>query len=376
MISVVARLSPSRSGLGGLPLAAALSVLWHHTPCEAATLVSMENANLHIVGSDAHDAVVITDDRWSEVIEVAADGITHRFSTNVALSLGGYRLNIYIDLDDGNDWLIYRQVSDGTQPGAGAVAPFNHQATDFAIRLGDGSDYAWLDLARQYDDEADAYSRAAVVRDLDVTIDAGSGNDVVAVDLGYIGGVTVDVDVEGKGGDDSLEVNLDGNIGGYWRNAPWSEVSIDLYGGGGNDTVETDAAPAQSPLLIADTSQLDVKLSGGFGRDHVNFYFDGTIQHRVGVSLDAHGGWGDDYMENVITLEPFTFAGQRRIGHLDATVNGSWGDDTLLFWAQESSRQTSAVVDGDLGIDTCFVSPPNVFQVDNCGWQDQQDFPR
>jgi hypothetical protein len=141
-----------------------------------------------------------------------------------------------------------------------------------------------------------------------VLIDAGSGDDLVALEAGAIGGQFVFA-ARGSSGADTLTATVGGVAEG-------AVAAIGLDGGFGDDTVVASAAGEYD-------GDFGLALSGGFGNDTITAGVDVAPDSTGRVAAVALGGFGDDNLTLNVTGD-----GVEELAELIAVINGGPGTDT------------------------------------------------
>jgi hypothetical protein len=141
-----------------------------------------------------------------------------------------------------------------------------------------------------------------------VVIDAGGGNDSVALNAGAVTGQFGFAATGGSGTDE-----LTATVGGVAEDAA---AALALDGGIGNDTISATAAGEFDGYFA-------VGLSGGFGNDTITGEVDVAAGSTGTVVALENGGFGDDDLTLNITGD-----GLDELDNLIAVQNGGPGTDT------------------------------------------------
>lgn len=196
------------------------------------------------------------------------------------------------------------------------------------VRLGDGSTYT---------------SKAAIGV---IQVLGKGGNDRITYNLNGNLAASQIVLVDGAAGNDRITANVNGNV----DNA--AGLDLEFYGGAGNDTMVTNqrGAVAQGSLIsylqgdagndalnyngsgaVAPGASLIPEFAGGAGNDRINSNYSGVIAGNFIYNLSVDGGPGNDNIVSNI----FAAAGSRgTVGASSsspAAVQGGAGNDKIRF---------------------------------------------
>ena len=244
----------------------------------------------------------------------------------------------------GNDNLYVRALAEG---------PFGARGSyDIDLSGGTGDDNIWA--------EVDASNAQA-----DVTVDAGSGTDIVYVFApaagGWSGSSTIQVDA--GTGDDDVTTYADSSDFG-------DAASNTLLGGDGNDSLEAhiggsggantlDGGEGDDVLIAisdvgSETGGSAVNsVSGGEGDDTIDLYgFAGGIW--TNATHRANGDGGDDIITSITDTRSSESDGNNT-ATADTRLDGGSGDDTLTattIFAAEDAAEGGARLLGRTGNDT------------------------
>src|SRR5262245_21332593 len=174
-----------------------------------------------------------------------------------------------------------------------------------------------------------------------IGVSLGAGQDrfnaVVRRDLRS--GSSLNVNVNGGGGNDTLRLTQIGSL------LPGSLLAYSASGGAGNDTV---AFQSTNLVTVNQGSAILLNLAGGGGVDAITATYSG--QQNGVLNLAADGGGGDDHA----FVEFEIFPGSRGVV-APSRVGGGAGNDNLTFIIRNRGTGFSAnqLLDGGSGFDRC-----------------------
>lgn len=228
--------------------------------------------NVEIVQNDETDMLTVTD-RGGAVVQ------TTSFNSSQIDK-------VVVDLQGGNDIFKYVLANDTN---------FTF-AKQLNIALGDGTDEANLDFRGAF--FGDHAGEDRLLANLDITVDAGMGDDYVVGDFnGKDGGFLTFRALMGDGTDFArASLYADVTAGAY--------VLFDLQGGAGLDGLITEnnfGRTGMRTMNISADSTVSIKMDGGLDDDVLGspddfIYTYETFAGKVdgGLYLDLHGGLGND----------------------------------------------------------------------------------
>jgi hypothetical protein len=292
---------------------------------------------LQVHGDAGNNNVQIVQNDQANTLTVTADGQVSTFSSSQIDKID-------VDLKDGNDYFWY-----GLATGKDFV--YSKQAK---IKLGKGNDEAWLEFRG-----GGIGGSAWLYGNLDITVDAGKGDDNLIAHFNGKHGGALNVHALMGDGNDKAFVNLWGDVSGG------AKVLFDLQGGKGDDQMSTwdtfdNRAYQYSNIDILGDSAATIKMDGGQGNDKLGALYSGRVYGKL--TLQENGGKGDDE----VSAEVFLQAGST--GAFDGKLQGDKGNDKLDFQLHNLAGNTvsilSALLDGGKGTDAC-TATANVTKV-NC----------
>ena len=348
---------------------------------------------------DHGETLRITGDRGDNHIAITQDARgVHVVADDVAQTFTGIR-NIEVNAGAGDDVVTLRTAIDPNIQ-SGELIPAVH-GVDFSANLGAGNDTFNADLAYPPDpcriavdggagDDAlnvrlGGDTQTVVSGDIDVMLNGGQGNDVVAVAMNHLTTLgSVDLDLNGGAGDDRL-------VSAFDKLFVKGSLNANVNGGQGNDDLSliarsqprtviidggsegTPLSPPVNPALIT-TGQVHLRLEGGGGSDQ----FHGDItpcvlpQTTAGspqglIDMVFVGGSGNDLFDINVTMEN-SVKGPELAGSVRVAVLGGQGDDSLTLHVnnlRESGDQLATLLVGGRGHNTADVTAG----INTSGWR-------
>jgi Ca2+-binding RTX toxin-like protein len=134
--------------------------------------------------------------------------------------------------------------------------------------------------------------------------------------------------------------------------AAGAEVSIEGWGGSGDDLLSVDAVTHGTESNIAAGAGLNVNLNGGAGNDTLWSLYEGEVDGGLYLRLD--GGAGND----ILSADATAF--DTSDGHVEARVNGNDGHDILTLMLKDLSAGAAdflGCIDGGKDFDIAVFSP-------------------
>jgi hypothetical protein len=247
-------------------------------------------------------------------------------SVNLALGSGTDTAAVDFDrIDDGGSLDL------GVDLGPGAnVLTLDFQRIGFADRGtvdvdvigGSGKDTVTLNL---HDDVGDG-TKASL---MNFKADLGAGKDVFVASVDYAGNVfrvddhsTASIAVKGGAGNDSLSVKGVGATGTI-RLDPDSHLAVDLQGGAGNDAITVDLGKTDALELLG---ELRVRLAGGLGNDILTAMLANEMDTTGSYDVAVFGDQGNDH----VTFQVNNNGGTPMFGTTGkALLDGGLGNDVL-----------------------------------------------
>ena len=367
---------------------------------------------LRITGDRGDNHIAITQD--ARGVHVVADDVAQTFTgiRNIEVNAGAGNDTITADIafppapcriavnaGAGDDVVTLRTAIDPNIQ-SGELIPAVH-GVDFSANLGAGNDTFNADLAYPPDpcriavdggagDDAlnvrlGGDTQTVVSGDIDVMLNGGQGNDVVAVAMNHLTTLgSVDLDLNGGAGDDRL-------VSAFDKLFVKGSLNANVNGGQGNDDLSliarsqprtviidggsegTPLSPPVNPALIT-TGQVHIRLEGGGGSDQ----FHGDItpcvlpQTTAGspqglIDMVFVGGSGNDLFDINVTMEN-SVKGPELAGSVRVAVLGGQGDDSLTLHVnnlRESGDQLATLLVGGRGHNTADVTAG----INTSGWR-------
>lgn len=257
--------------------------------CPSAATVSVHQGVMLVRTAHANDTVAITDDGLGHV------SATISGADNDSAS-GDHIHAIVVRANRGSDSITYQLTGTMTK------------SEDLFLFLNHGHDSVTLN-----------FSAGVAADHLGVHIVDHGGHDAVTTTFGAITDTTLRFGASFFRGDDSLTLNLNGNISGS------ADARFAAHGFRGNDVFQVNA-----PAVNVDTAaNLGINLDGHRGNDQMTVAYEGQIDGNL--KIDVHGHRGNDTATVNITADKLSN------GDVTARVSGDFGNDTLTLDVNDNS---------------------------------------
>lgn len=289
---------------------------------------SNAGTTLNIVGDNADNDVAIVQNDNLNTLSVMCDGVPHSFS-----STGITKINV--DLKGGNDDFWYG-LANGTN--------FKF-AKQVDLKLGADNDTATFDMWQGIG------VPCTVGSNLNIALDAGTGDDEVDADFGGKRGGILTFQANMNEGNDICRARMWGDLGAG------AIVLFDLQGGIGNDTLSTwntydNAVSSYGSIDIGAGCEFSISLKGGAGQDNLYLTYAGKVNGHLHIIVD--GGADTDMLSACKADGGGIYVQPGSTGHVDAKFLGGAGDDEIKLEVLDNSGGSalvSALGDGGIGID-------------------------
>jgi hypothetical protein len=297
---------------------------------------SLSGSTLTVRGSQSNDNIQINDDGTHVQVfafQPAGSSTSLGVFTNIS--------NIVVDTRGGND--LVRYMIQGTNPlqiGQPGNVAINHNLT---ASLGSGNDRFEANVVAtlQLPNVATTLSSLGSGSHLSMNVSGGAGDDVALFRAGIIGAnSSLLFKFDGGAGNDNFTTQY--GIPGVGQQANTS-VRLVFTGDAGNDQAVVSVLGD-----LTSTSELSEDLEGGAGNDSIFSLFNqGNMDGSVDLFTD--GGAGNDKI-----FADYEMGGFNSFGRINAVELGDGGNDDLTFIAHAHANppSISALLNGGPGNDT------------------------